>query len=403
MPYLTALALGFVLAQYLGYLQQYPLPVIPTIKGQSPMIWMGAVAVGCAALLWLAYVGRPASNALMNWFLGGLMGVWLCDLLLLRLHGDGYDYSVWLYPLVVGMLWAKAPRERDIRGTLILLGWALSAILALTRVLELAGAFTEVPIPRWLVDFEVGEYWLPLSGGLGPEGRWPGPMGGTAFTGMLGAMLLVLGVSLKIRSSWVFGTVGFFTLLLTSSRGAYAAAAVGVAVALLFGGTRWLQWISVKWRVSLAIVGVLATFGLLLKSSPSLTGRTTFWPDFVGLWATSPITGVGATGYDSGTAWTSSAKSAHSLFLDELARNGILGLVLVLVVLSIAIVIAIKAARIGFSGPLALLAAFLVLGVANTPMSWKSPSIMWLLFALPIMWAGTKLAERPSSELETVA
>jgi hypothetical protein len=348
--------------------------------------------------VWLRYRGTRTPAPALKWFFAVVLVTWVAMITLQWVRHDAHDYTVWLYPIVVGMLWLKTPNLADVRSGLFVLAWLGTAMLAGTRIAELTGVLPMVPVPQDLVNFEVGEYWLPLSGWLGPEGRWPGPLNGTAYTGMLGAMLLVLAVALWSRWSWVFGFVGAVTVLLTSSRGAFAAVAVGIAVALLFSDEAWLRWLSMRWRLALGALGTLATFGMLLKSSPGLTGRTTFWPDFLHLWASSPVTGVGATGMATGTSATYSAKSAHNLVIDELARNGLLGFGLLLAALVIGTYLAMRPALSRFGGPLALVAAFLTLGVANTPTSWLSPSMLWMFLILPIIWAGSWLAERASTK-----
>ena len=387
-PYIATLIVGFTVARYLQYAWQYFLPDIPVVKGQPPGIWVGALTVLVSAGLWLAYRGGRPHGWLSNSLFASLAIGWLIHYGLLVLHGDGYDYSVWFYPAVIALIWLKFPTAADARALMLVLGWSATGLLVWTRTSEMLGILPMAPVPSWLLEFELREYWLPLSGWLGPEGRWPGPMGGTAFTGMLGALLVVLAVSLRTRSSWVFGTVGVVTLLLTSSRGAFAATAAGVGVAILFSDARVLRRIGFGWRLGIAAAGALGTAALLFRASPNLTGRTEFWPDFLELWTTAPMVGVGATGYEQGTSWTQSAGSAHSLFIDELARNGPLGFTAMIVTLGIVAALAVRAARRTVSGPLALFVAFAVLGIANTPITWVNPSLLWLFLIIPAIWAG---------------
>jgi hypothetical protein len=388
-PYLGVLIVGVTLSTYLQYLLQYLDYGIPVIKGQSPLVWGMGLTVLIALALWLPLPLNRARGFWPQAFLAVLGAGWLLRLILTYVHHDAFNYTTWLYPVILLMVWLKTPNIRETRAALLVLGWSGTALLVWTRVSELIGLIPMPSVSKELLTFEVQEYWLPLSGWLGPEGRWPGPLGGTAFTGMLAALLVVLAVGLRSKSSWVFGIVGVIGLLLTSSRGSFAATAAGVGLAIVFSNWNFLAKVSFPWRIAVAAIGSIATLGLLLKASPNLTGRTTFWPDFLHLWSTSPVTGVGATGYSQGTNWTQTAGSAHSFFIDELARNGLIGFIVLIATLVTAVALGLLAARRKQGGPIALITTVFVLGIANTPFSWLNPSILWLFLLIPALWAAS--------------
>ena len=398
-PYLTAITVGLFLTTYLHHLWQYLEIGIPVLWGQAVLIWGSWAAAFLALGLWALVPWQPIRNRWGQAFFGVLIIGWLTRLLLMYVHGDAYNYSVWLYPAIVLMVGLKFPNANESRTAVLVLAWTATALLVWTRFAELSGITSMAPVPDWLLDFEISEYWLPLSGSLGPEGRWPGPLGGTAFTGMLGAFLLVLAVALHRRASWALGAVGALTLLLTSSRGAFAATAAGIGVAVLFSDWRVLRRINFRWRLIAATVGGLSTLAVLLRASPNLTGRTTFWPDFLALWQSEPILGVGASGYLEGTGWTQTAGSAHSFFIDELARNGLLGFAVLIATFATALALGALTARRGEGGPLALLVTLTVLGIANTPFTWLSPSVLWLFLIYPAIWAAALLnPDKPTSD-----
>lgn len=386
-PYLAALVIGLTISVYLQYVWQYFYPSIPVFFGQSPGIWASALTIAISAPLWLLCEQRPAKGPWAITFFALLLTGWLVHFALLLKHHDPYDYTVFFYPVIVAMLAMRVPNAADMRAVLNVFGWSVAALLVWTRLSELAGLIPMAPVPAELVSFEVREYWLPLAGWLGPEGRWPGPLSGTAFTGMAGAILLVLAVVIRRKSSWVFAIVGILALLLTSSRGAFAAGACGVAIAVLFSDAAIVRRVPFGARLAVGAVGAVSVLLVLLKASPNLTGRTEFWPDFIHLWQSSPWTGVGATGYLQGTNWTITAGSAHNLYIDSLARNGVLGLLIDLLALAVMAALAIRAARHKLGGPLALITTFIVLGIANTPITWVNPSLLWLALVLPALWA----------------
>lgn len=393
LPYLSVIIVGLTLALYLQYLWQYFAPGLPVIKGQSPGIWVSGVTTAVAIGLWLLLPLRPARNRWAQAFLTVTLAGWVIRLALAFMHGDQTNYTVWLYPVIIVLLWLKFPTAAELRAGLLVLGWTGSLLLVWTRFSELTGIYPMAPVAPELVAFEVGEYWLPLSGWLGPEGRWPGPLGGTAFTGILGALLIVLAFAVRSRSSWVFGAVGILTLLLTSSRGAYAATGAGVAVAVLFSDWKSLRRLRFWMRAVIAAVGAALTLGLVIRTNTGLTGRTSFWPEFLDLWRSSPLTGVGTSGYQDGTVATQISGTAHSFYVDELARNGLLGFLALITGFVVAAVLCVMAAKALNGGPLALLATVAVLGIANTPFAWLSPSLLWLFYVLPVLWAASLLAE----------
>lgn len=396
LPYLSVVIVGMTVALYLQYLWQYFVPGLPVIKGQSPGIWISGLAIALAIVLWLLLPFRPARGTWVQAFLAITLIGWIVRIVLAYAHGDPTNYTVLLYPIILILLWLKFPTAAELRTALLVLGWTGSALLVWTRLSELTGIYPMAPVAPDLVAFEVQEYWLPLSGWLGPEGRWPGPLGGTAFTGILGALLIVLAFAVRSRSSWVFGAVGILTLLLTSSRGAYAATGAGVAVAVLFSDWKPLRRLRFGLRAVIAGIGAALTLALVIRTNTGLTGRTSFWPDFLDLWRSSPLTGVGVSGYQEGTVATQISGTAHSFYIDELARNGLVGMAVLLTGFLFAAILCITAARTLQGGPLALLATVAVLGIANTPFSWLSPSLLWLFYVLPAMWAAA-LVRRPET------
>ena len=388
-PYPAVLVVGLAISIYGQYTWQYFDPALPTIRAQAPGIWLAGLAVIAAGLLWLLTPWRRPQGLWVNVFLVLILTGWVARLSVASFRGDAYDLTVWLFPVVMIMFWLKFPSTSTLRVSLLALGWAGSIILVWTRVSELAGLVPMAPVSPDLVSYEVRNYWLPLAGTLGPEGRWPGPMGGTAFTGALGALLLVLGVAIKSKSSWVFGFVGLLALGLTSSRGAIAGAGVGVAVAILFGRSIFLRTWSFRKRSGVAFSAVAVLMVLIIQRNLTLTGRTSFWLDFLELWRSSPILGVGQSGYMEGTQATAISGTAHSLYIDELARNGLLGLVLLVSGLAVALLMAWKAAKSESSGSLALIVTVAVIGIVNTPFGWLSPSFLWMFFFLGALWAAS--------------
>ena len=393
-PYLSVLIVGFVSASFVDYLYRHVYPGIPLVKGQPPLVWLSGLTFACAVVLWLIYDGRRSKDPWFNSFIWAMIIAWVIHMSLAIIHRDGYTHPVWIYVPILLMIWWKTPSYRDVSTTTEVFAWSIVLVLVATRTLELLGVIPMLDVGKDLVRFESEYYWLPLSGWLGPEGRWPGPMGGTADTSTLAALLVVFGAAKRSRYRAVFVVVGGLALLLTSVRGAFAAAIAGLLVAILLSKARWLMRVPQSARLPIAAGALIATFGLLFLQSPNLTGRTTsVWPEFLRLWEQAPLIGVGATGIATGGSVTQSATQGHNLLIDELARNGLIGIIFQGAAIGIGLLIAIRAANSAFGAPLALLVTYFVGGVAFAPNGWLGPSLPWLFILLSILLASTWLIE----------
>jgi hypothetical protein len=392
-PYLCALVLAVVLGEFVQYLWKYVWPTIPVLFGQAPEVYVTAFGTAIAGFLWLLYRGRPTRQRWLVAFLALLVAMWFVSWLFSRLHGDAVTYAVILYPAaVIGLLW-KTPSAADVLASLRFLGWLLVVILVGTRTLEMAGLIPMVDVGPDILGYEVANYWLPLSGSIGPEGRWPGPMGHNAMTGNAAAMLVVLAVGMRGRSRWVFGAVGVLVLLMTASRGSTIGAAAGVLALVLFGDNALTRRVPRRWLlVGLGGLAALALAAVLVRN-PNLTGRTTYWTIAIDVWRTSPITGVGQSGITNSDLYIA-GNNAHNLLIDALVKYGLVGFALVAGILVAAIVLAFRAARQSLVLPLGITAAYVVIGMAEADQQWILMSLPWLWLALSTVLAGQWLDGR---------
>jgi O-antigen ligase len=364
---------------------------MPVIKAQTPGIYLEFLGAVISLLLWLFAPARRATGVLLNVFFTALALLWLVVMVLSMVHGDAYTHGVWTYPVIVGMLWLKLPTRDEALDGLVLSGWILASILFFTRVLELLGLIPMATVSADMTAFERENYWLPLSGWLGPEGRWPGPMGHNANTGNAAAYLIVLGVALKRRYATVFVLVGVFALLLAMSRGSMLAVAVGVAIVLLLGDYPWTRRFSRRSLITAVLLTCLTVFALAFVVSPNLTGRTTgYWPMFLDLWRSSPWTGVGISGVAAGPEFIRDS-NGHNLIIDVLAKYGLISILPLAAVLITPVILSIRAAARMDVVPMGLVATFMVIGVTEADFPWTGPSLPWLLLVLAsVMAAGTR-------------
>lgn len=383
-PYLGVLAVGLVLDRFVAYLW----PEATLVKGQSPAIVLVGAFFLASAVLWLLVQGRERIRGPVAWFLIAMSVAWAVHLVIFRVHGDLFNHTAWLYVPILLMIWFKPPRANEGWAALTALGWATAIVLVGTRLLEIVGVIDIMYVPQWIIEFDKANYWLPLSGHLGLDGRWPGPFGHNGVTALMGAILVVLAVARWTRSSPVFLIVGALTLLHTGGRSSVGAAVVGIAVVLVFARKGPVARIPYWVRVAAGGVVVVLVGFAMFAGDAGLTGRQTFWPAFMELWTTSMWTGVGGTGIAASGGITAEFGHAHSLYVDELARNGILGFGTQFAALGIGVYILVRAATRGLAGPLAIMATYAITGLTEPRNDWIHPSITAYLVVVIVVIAG---------------
>jgi len=235
---------------------------------------------------------------------------------------------------------------------------------------------------------------------LGIDGRWPGPFGHNGDTAMMGALLIVIAVSYWTRASWVFIAVGGFTLLLTDGRASIGAAIAGSVVLVVFAREGRIARIPRGVRIGGGLAVLVAGAAFMYSRSAGSTGRDTFWPAFLKLWESSPFVGIGTSGISISGGVTEQYGHAHNLYIDELARYGLLGFLTQFGAIALGVVIAFLAANRGVAGPLAILTAYLVTGITEPRNGWMSPSVTGMLVILAVVTAGVALRRDPEPELE---
>lgn len=390
-PYLFTLAATIVIAKYVSYLREHVWPEIPLIKSHAPIIYVAALGVCVAGILWLLYRGRRTRSNQLQWLLGLLVVTWFVHIIIAISHGDLFPISAFLYVPVVLALWLKTPTALDFTAALRFLGVLVASLLVITRALEMLGLIPMLDVGQGLVDFEVAHYWLPLSGTIGPEGRWPGPGGHNAMTGNSGAMLVVLAAGLQRYWRWGLGLVGVLTLLLTSSRNSYLAVIVGVALIVVTGDNWLTRRVSRKALIGSLAAGVAVVTAYVLILNPNLTGRTTYWTLFFDLWMQNPLTGVGGTGISQGDP-TISGTNGHNLVVDSLVRYGLIGAFLVVAIIVIALIIVLRAGRVRIALPLGIVGAFMTIGLVESDINWLGFSELWLWLILAVGLAAQSLS-----------
>ncbi len=393
---MSILAAGVVLTQYASYLGQGE----PVFKGQSAAIVLFFMVFGLAFLFWLGIENRVKASGLLSGFLILMSIAWFAHLFLYRIHGDAFNYTALLYFPILAMIWLKPPELREAWTAILAFAWTVAGVLVLTRVLEMLGVIALKTQPQGVITFDEKRYFLPLNHMLGIDGRWPGPFGHNGDTAMMGALLIVIAVAYWTRASWVFIAVGAFTLLITSGRASTGATIAGIIVVVIFAKHGRITRIPSAIRIWGGLAALIAGAVFMYSRSAGATGRDSFWPAFLKLWESSPLVGIGTSGISVSGGITQRFGHAHNLYIDELARYGLLGFVTQFGAIAFGVVIAFLAAKRGVAGPLAILTAYLVTGVTEPRNQWISPSVTGMLLILAVITAGSALHSKRD---ETIA
>jgi len=383
-----------VVSMVLGRWLQYVTGGDAWFRGQPAAVVVQALAFVLAVGAWVltdsAHRSSRSSTLLVTLF--GL--AWVVHIVLAVSRNDAFMHLVWLMVPILVMLWWKPLTARQWQTVVWVTGLALAAALAITIGLELGGFLQRPYLAPGLIDFEVRNYWLPLSEPLGIEGRWQGPFGHSGDTGAVAALVLVIGLAVWRKTSPAVVVVAVAVLLMTSVRSAYIAAAGGLAVLFVFGKFRWVARFPIKTRLVVSGLGVALVAFVLISQSINLTGRSSnIWPGFWDLWLTSPFLGVGPGGISDNGGVTALSVHAHNLLLDELTRNGILGFTLQFAAVGFAVVLAFRAMLIRTPGPLAILVAYGAIGVTQVMNDWLHPSLSVMLVITSGLWAEAVLAQ----------
>jgi O-antigen ligase len=363
----------------------------PVFKGQSAAIVLFFVAFGIAFLFWLGVKNRIRASGLLSWFLILMSVAWFAHLILYRIHGDAFTYMALLYFPILVMIWFKPPELREAWTAILAFAWTVAGVLVLTRILEMLGVLALKAQPRGVIEFEIEFYFLPVNDLLGIDGRWSGPFGHNGPTAMMGALLIVIAVAHWTRASWVFIVVGGLTLLVTSGRASMGAIIAAFVVLLVFSKHDRITRIPQGIRIWSGLIVLLAGAVFMYTRPAGVTGRSAFWPAFLELWESSPLVGVGTSGISVSGGITQQFGHAHSLYLDELARYGLLGFVTQFGAIALGVVIAFIAAKRGVASPLAILTAYLVTGVTEPRNDWINPSVTGMVAILAVVTAAVAL------------
>jgi O-antigen ligase len=136
-------------------------------------------------------------------------------------------------------------------------------------------------------------------------------------------------------------------------------------------------------RWMLIAMSLIGAFVYVRVLDPTMGGRTQLWHDYLDLWRSSPLWGVGDSGIReyvlSGGQFSEVAHvHGHSIFIDALARNGLMLIIPVLLLLVLCLCLGLAASRKSGPQSLALVVFAICTGIAETTLSWSYLNILTL-------------------------
>lgn len=354
------------------------------LRGHSVSFWTTYALAAVAAFLWIfaRRDDRLTTRAYLVPLL--LIAVSLYTLARLIVDNELFNLKALVLFLAIVLITIKPPRYDIAKQASIVLG--LFVILA--AALSLGTSAPSLAPTGFNPDALIRGR---LLGAFGIESRWEGPFGNVNYASIAGAMTVLLAFLARGPLRWFMAAMGVLMLLLSQGRAATVALGAGLLVLALWS-TRVQGSQSLRKFRSVILVAAVALFGLLTALGDlSGGGRKYIWQDYLAIGASSPIFGVGNPGIgtfvrESRTTWIKLDGSwvgippqdhGHSLFVDQWARGGLLGLVVVVAALVTIAFFAWRQANSGIPFALAMVVFAAVSGIFETTVTWNYLTVLY--------------------------
>ena len=359
-------------------------PNQPWLKGQSPAIVLGLVLATLALLTWVPYSAPANWSRLGGWTLLVALLLWGWELARTISDGAGFNYLAILPPVFLLLVLLRRPQLRNVSEPFSIIGVAIVAVAFAAYVLGLVGAMPD--------GFDGPEGGIPtrfpiLGDLIGAQYRWIGPFSSVNYTAAAGGLAVAVGLASRRWARITSITGGIAILVLTQGDSATFAALAALVLYGLWHPKAARLVPSNNARAAIIVVLVVVAGAVMALRDGALGIRATVWENFAGLWASSPLLGVGTSGvnafinaHDAQTGFIPYTH-AHSVLLNGLTLYGIPWLVSLLFVLGAAFFSALRATESIGPGPLAVVAFVLFAGLAETIYTWGS----WSLYASAIL------------------
>jgi O-antigen ligase len=378
--YLLVILSGPVLATLANFFW----PLTPVFKGQGAQILVPFVFLAAGFGLWIVYVTELTWPKITKVFLALVLAYWFYARILDSIQNDAVNYTAFILPIVICMIYLKPITTKTTLFTLdglSILIIAISIVAQIAVKLDLVTPRTEFP------------HRLPFFPILGFDSRWEGVFGNVNYSGPVGAFLLVYGVGRGKLRGVVIAVAGLVFLLASESRGAIVAAFIGCLIIVIFKPT-WGRWkLSLPVRLSVGSVLIFVPLIAAILSDPTGNGRLTIWADFISVSPRAPLFGVSEkqiSAYLQQGDLSFFSTHGHNTFVQSLVTQGIFGLALLISLFVIGLVITIKAAHKHLVVGLAVFITALGCNIDEDLITGNYLSIQYAAIILSVMLTSTR-------------
>lgn len=343
-----------------------------------------AVVLGLAILCALLGCRGPRWSRPEAVFLLAGLATWLVATVLSVLRGE---FEAWSYALVgifLALTLLLRPTGIDVPKAAVWSCFALLGLFVLSVPLaSIVGRPTLIYMPDLMATFAQG---------MDRPGRWQSFYLYVMSMAMTGTFMIIIGSLTRgiRRSILVVGGLAF--ILLALQRSAILATLVAVLPLIWYSG--FVQRSRAR-QVGLGIAVALGAVGLTLAAlwrDPDLNGRVPVWRSIAAAVPDHWAFGLGSTGLNQLPAAEvlDGKVHAHDLFLDALARSGVLALCLLIVMIAAAFWASVEAARRGVPQSMALVVLVVGYGLADLgldPRFWNDSWVIVIMAVLISAWS----------------
>ena len=376
--YLTPMACSAPLGMGLNYL--FP---DAGVKGFSLGIIVGVMLTALSSVMWLGLVrqGTRTARALVAVFLGASLVTWVALNAVSRIGDQAVTYLTVMLPIFIVMVAVRMPSRQAIYNAM---GGIVVTTVVVLSITETA-AFL-IGRPRDPIGFTVRWPWAAQL--LGLENSWYGPFDWVSDAGIAGAFILVFGLASRGWARWIAITAGAVIVLAPQRETPVFGIIAALVVLLAFNRSGIFGRFSLRIRRIVAAIIVILPVAYVLLRDPSLRGRSQWYSACLDVWRDFPISGYMSVSDGPGLASAAGCNYAHNVFIGALAGYGVVGFALVSLVVLLGALIAFRAAaRQGSTLGLAVVAAFVVIGLAETHGDPRYFGGSWMWFYLAVMYA----------------
>ena len=389
--YLLVTLSGLVLA----ILANFFWPLTPVFKGQGAEILIPFVFLVVGVVFWIAYSTNLTWPKNTKIFLGLVIVYWFYARILDSIQNDAVNYTAFILPIVIGMIYLKPITTRTTFFTLDGLSFLIIAISIVAQIavkLDLVAPRTEFP------------HRLPFFPMLGFDSRWEGVFGNVNYSGPVGAFLLVYGVGRGKLRGVVIAVAGLVFLLASESRGAMVAAFIGCLIIVVFQPT-WGRWkLSLPLRLSIGSVLILVPLLASVVSDPTGNGRLTVWKDFLSVWPKEPIFGVGGDQiaiYIQEGDLTFFSTHGHNVLVQAIVTQGAVGVILISLIFTLGIVVAVPKKGNSMKISISILITMILCNVYEDLINGVQLSITYIAIVLAVLLGAKPKTKLQASEMNT--